>query len=259
MLITLKTLLHNLLLPPALPLLLAALGAGLLVRHERPAARRTGWALLVIGLGSLWLLATPIVADKLTRIAQRCPPLELTRPLEAQAIVILGGGSPTEAAPEYGGDPAPGGVLLERLAYGAYLARRTALPVLVTGTDLETHAMQASLAREFGVATRWVESRSRDTFQNAQFSAPLLKAAGVTRIVLVTDADHEWRAVQEFAATGLSVLPAPEGLYGRHWHRLIHYVPNATALDTSTRALYELLGDLTQRVLAALRLRRQTT
>src|SRR5579863_9666245 len=248
MLITLKTLLHNLLLPPALPLLLAALGAGLLARRERPAAWRSGWALLVIGLGSLWLLATPMVAEKLARIAQRSPPLDLTRPVEAQAIVILGGGSPTWTAAEYGGDPAPGGALLERLAYGAYLARSTALPVLVTGTDLETRAMQVSLAREFGVATRWVESRSRDTFQNAQFSAPLLKAAGVTRIVLVTDADHEWRAVQEFAATGLVVLPAPEGLSAPHAHLLLHYVPNAVALDTSTRALYELLRDLTRRV-----------
>jgi len=200
-----------------------------------------------------------MVAGEVPRKAQAGQPSGLAGPLGAQTIVVLGGGSPAAAAPEYGGDPAPGGVLLERLAYGAYLARRTALPVLVTGTDLETRAMQASLAREFGVATRWVESRSRDTFQNAQFSAPLLKAAGVTRIVLVTDADHEWRAVGEFAATGLIVLPAPEGLYGRHWHRLIHYVPNAAALDTSTRALYELLGDLTQRLMAALRLRRQTT
>jgi uncharacterized SAM-binding protein YcdF (DUF218 family) len=259
MLITLKTLLHTLLLPPAAPLLLAALGAALVGLGVRRGARRSGWALLVIGLGSLWLLATPIVAEKLTRIAQRCPPLDLSRSLPAQAIVILGGGSPTEAAPEYGGDPAPGGFLLERLAYGAYLARRTALPVLVTGTDLETRAMQVSLARNFGVATRWVESRSRDTFQNAQFSAPLLKAAGVTRIVLVTDADHEWRAAQEFTATGLAVLPAPEGLYEPHAHRLVHYVPNAAALDASTRALYELLGDLTRRALAALALRRQTT
>jgi uncharacterized SAM-binding protein YcdF (DUF218 family) len=258
MFITLKTLLHTLLLPPAGPLLLAALGAALLAGSARPAARRSGWALLLAALGALWLLATPVVADALTRIAQRCPPLDLSRPLQAQAIVILGGGSPTERAPEYGGDPAPRAELLERVTYGAYLAHRTALPVLVTGTDLETLAMRASLQRDFGVAPRWVENRSRDTFQNAQFSAQLLRAAGMTRILLVTDADHEWRALQEFAAAGLAVLPAPVGLYGRHRQGLAPYVPTPHALEDSTHALYELCGDLVRRALAALDLRRQT-
>lgn len=91
MFITLKTLLHTLLLPPAGPLLLAAVGAALIAGSVRPAARRAGWALLGAGLGALWLLATPLLADELTRIAQRCPPLDLSRPLQAQAIVILGG------------------------------------------------------------------------------------------------------------------------------------------------------------------------
>src|SRR5579863_9304631 len=258
MFITLKTLLHTLLLPPAGLLLLAAVGAALIAGGVRPAARRTGWALLGAGLAALWLLATPLVADGLTRIAQRCPPLDLDRPLQAQAIVILGGGAPTERAPEYGGDPAPRAELLERVTYGAYLAHRSALPVLVSGAALETLAMRASLERDFGVTTRWVENRSRDTFQNAQFSAQLLRAAGVTRILLVTDADHEWRALQEFAAAGLTVLTAPVGLYGRHRHGLAYYVPNPQALQDSTHALYELLGDLVRRALAALDLRRQT-
>ena len=73
--------------------------------------------------------------------------------------------------------------------------------------------MQASLSRDFGVTARWIESRSRDTFQNAQYSAPLLRAQGVTRILLVTDALHEHRAAAEFAAAGLAVRPAPTGLW----------------------------------------------
>jgi hypothetical protein len=51
MFITLKTLLHTLLLPPAGPLLLAALGAALLAGSARPAARRSGWALLLAAVG----------------------------------------------------------------------------------------------------------------------------------------------------------------------------------------------------------------
>jgi hypothetical protein len=38
----------------------------------------------------------------------------------------------------------------------------------------------------------------------------------------------------------------------------MRFVPNTIALARSTRALYELLGDLIRRALAALDLRRQT-
>ena len=98
MLIAIKTLLHTLVLPPGGPLLLAAAGAWLIARRGAGLrVRRTGWALLVAGLASLWLLATPVVADALRRAAERCPPLDLNRPVQAQAIVIIGGGA--EALP----------------------------------------------------------------------------------------------------------------------------------------------------------------
>ena len=155
-----------------------------------------------------------MVAERLWRAAEREPVLDLARAGDAQAIVILAGGSVRAAAPEYAGEAAAGGDLLERLAYGAYLAHRTGLPVLVSGTAPETQAMQASLSRDFGVTPRWVENRSRDTFQNAQYSAPLLRAQGITRILLVTDALHEHRAAAEFAAAGLAVRAGTDRAVG---------------------------------------------
>ena len=259
MLIALKTLLHTLLLPPGGPLLLAIAGAWLIARRaDTVRARRTGWTLLLTGLATLWLLATPLVADTLSRIAQRSPPLDLTRPVQAQAIVILGGGLERLGAPEYGGEPAVSMGLLERVNYGAFVAKRTGLPVAISGDRDETSAMRASLARDFGVATRWVEERSRDTFQNAQFCAALLHPLGIRHVVLVTDADHEWRAVQEFASAGFDVVPAPVGLYTPSPLDANSYIPHATALVRSSSALYELLGDLARRLFATLHLRRHT-
>jgi len=252
MLIVLKSLLRQLVLPPAGPLLLAALGAWLAARR-RPA----GWLLLTLGLATLWLLSTPLVADALAHRTQRYAALDLTRPVDAQAIVILGGGDERLTAPEYAGEPAAGLGLLERVAYGAYLAQHTRLPVLVSGTRNETLAMRASLAR-FNTDTRWMEDRSADTFQNAQFSAPLLKAAGVTRILLVTDAEHEWRAAHEFQAAGLAVVPAPDEVWAPRPFRLLRCVPNAAALSRSTQALYETLGESVRVTFAALHLRRQS-
>ena len=257
MLITLKIVLRTLVLPPAGPLLAAAAGAWLLRPRASARSHTVGWALLGASLASLWVLATPVVADALIRVAARVPAIDLTHPLSAQAIVILGGAEHRTIAPEYGGEPAAGAELLERLTYGAYLAHRTALPVLVTGSRNEALAMQRVLERDFGVEPRWVERDSRDTFENAEFSARMLKAAGVSRIVLVTDAAHEWRALHEFAGAGLSVEAAPVGLPSPP-EDMLRYLPSTFALARSTQALYELLGDAVREGLAALGLRRQT-
>jgi uncharacterized SAM-binding protein YcdF (DUF218 family) len=259
MLIAIKTLVHTLLLPPGGPLLLAAAGAWLVARRGAGVRlRRTGWALLGAGLATLWLFAIPVVADALRRAAERCPPLDLNRPVQAQAIVILGGAAERLGAPEYGGEPAVSLRLLERVNYGAFVARSTGLPVAVSGSPGETLAMSASLARDFGIRTRWAEDRSRDTFQNAEFCAALLRPLGITRVVLVTSADHQWRATHEFASAGFGVVPAPVGLYvsgelGPH-----SFLPNVYALADSTAALYEILGDLARQGFAALHLRQHS-
>jgi uncharacterized SAM-binding protein YcdF (DUF218 family) len=256
MFITLKMVLRTLILPPAGTLLVAALGLWL-SRGRTPGVRRGGWLLLGAALATLWLLAMPVVGSALERLAQRCPPLDLSRPPNARAIVILGGGSARAFAPEYGG-PMVSSELLERVSYGAFVARRTRLPVLVSGTAQETLAMRVSLARDFGIDTRWVDARSRDTFQDAAYSSRLLRADGVTRIILVTSADHEWRAMQEFISAGLEVVPAPTDLRTARRTGLVAYLPNAAALWSSSEALYELLGNVAREVFALTHLRRQS-
>jgi uncharacterized SAM-binding protein YcdF (DUF218 family) len=245
-----KTVLRNLILPPAGPLLLAIIG--LLLLRRRPRLAR---GLLALGLGSLWLLSLPFVADALTRLTEHYPPLDLAQPTQAQAIVILGGGGERAYAPEYGG-PAAEPLLLERLAYGAYIARQTGLPVLVTGHGIEANAMSATLARNFGIQVRWFEDRAYDTFDNARNSALLLRADGVRRVVLVTSADHLWRAAHEFTAAGLELVPAPVGVLAEREVGLRRYLPDISALGRSYMASYELLGEPVREFFAVTHLRR---
>lgn len=257
MLITLKLVLRTLLLPPAGPLFVAGLGVWLVARRRSGAAtRRVGGALILMSLATLWVLSTPLVADSLTRLAERYPALDLTRPLRAQAIVILGGAK-ERMAPEYGG-AAAGLELLERVNYGAYVARRTALPVLVSGTAREALAMRATLVRDFGITPRWVDGESRDTFDNAERSARMLKGEGVTRVVLVTSSAHEWRAAHEFMSAGLAVEPAPVHAWAPHPRSVEDYLPNALGLLRSREALYEILGNVVRQALAATHLRAHT-
>jgi uncharacterized SAM-binding protein YcdF (DUF218 family) len=250
MLLPLKMLLKGLILPPAGPILLASLGAILLRR--RPWLART---CLILGLGSLWLLSTPVVSDALERLAEQYPPLDRPEAAGAQAIVILGGGGQRVPAPEYGG-PAAEPMLLERLTYGAYVAGKTGLPILVTGFHMEADAMRGTLLRNFGIRARWVDDQAHDTFENARNSVRLLEADGVSRIVLVTHAAHMRRSVHEFTAAGIEVVPAPVGMLAPRDFGISHYVPNPDALLRAHAAIYELLGETVRAFLAVTHLRR---
>jgi uncharacterized SAM-binding protein YcdF (DUF218 family) len=246
----LRTLLKNLVLPPAGPLLLALLGILLLKR--RPILGRS---LALAGIAALWLLATPVASDVLVRLAEREPPLDFTRIADAQAVVILGGGGQRMYAPEYGG-PAADPILLERLSYGAFLAHKSGLPVLISGFHGEAEAMHDTLLRNFAIEPRWMDNQAHDTFENAANSARLLSADGVRRILLVTSGTHMWRSAQEFTAAGFQVIAAPAGMLGRRAGGVALYLPSAEALMRTYAAGYELLGDPVRVLLQATHLRR---
>lgn len=251
-LLPLKTIFKHALLPPSGLILLGLFG--LLLWKRRPALAR---ACLIVSLCSLWLLSTPLIADGLSRWVERYPPVDIRAASSSQAIVILGGGGQRAFAPEYSG-PAAEPYLLERLAYGAYLSKKTGLPVLVTGFSTEARAMHDTLLRNFDVETRWVDDHAYDTYQNAQNSARLLNASGVHRIVLVTRGTHMGRSVEEFAATGLEVVPAPVGVFAPRDYGIFKYLPDPDALLRSHSAIYELLGDPIRAFLSATHLRKHS-
>jgi uncharacterized SAM-binding protein YcdF (DUF218 family) len=250
MLLLLKALLRSLILPPAGPLLILTLGVFLLKR--RPVLARV---CLIFGIGSLWLLSTPVISDALTGFTEHYPPLDLSRASGAQAIVILGGGGQITRAPEYGG-PSAQPILLEKLTYGAFVARKTGLPILITGAEIEASAMRETLLRNFDTAVRWVDNQARDTFENAHNSAQLLKAAGIHRVILITRTTHMWRSAHEFIAAGIEVVPAPVGILSQRGHGILQYVPNSDALLQASAAIYELLGEPIRVLFAATHIRR---
>ncbi len=133
-------------------------------RRAARATRRTGWVLLLAALASLWLLATPLVADCARRAPrERCPPLDLTPAGDRRRRSSSSAAASRAAAtpPSMAASPAVGPRAARARRLRRLVARRTGLPVLVSGTPREALAMRASLARDFGVAMRWVEDRSR--------------------------------------------------------------------------------------------------
>lgn len=246
----LKNLLGNLLLPPANVLLLLGIAG---VFHKRR------WSFGLAFFSGMLLLAQslpPVASALMGALEERAGPV-LTDAGRAQAIVVLGSGL-SLAAEEYGGETASERTLV-RLRYGATLARRHHLPVLVSGGRpinagrSEADVMGEILAREFGVTVRWREEQSGDTAENARLSAQLLRAAGIGDVVLVTQAFHMPRAQRLFESEGLGVVPAPTDFRGSRGEAgaPLDWLPRAGALHNSYYALHELLGlawvELTQR------------
>ncbi len=168
--------------------------------------RRHGAATLL--LTALLLLAVPGVADGLTGALERgVPPVRLDG---AQAILVLGGDLDRDAD----GAAVPGPLTLDRLRAGAALARRSNLPVAVTGGPAgrggpaSGTVMADSLRRDFGVPVRWVETRSTDTWDNARDSSALLAPFGIRRVLVVTQAWHMRRSLLAFRHSGLAAIPA---------------------------------------------------
>lgn len=237
------------LVPPVSLILLGLLGW--VLRRRRPAL---GNALTGFSLVALLGLSLPVTAYSLMSRLEP-PPLAEPRVLgDAQAIVILAGGV-SRGAVEWGGDTV-GLFTLQRVRYGAWLAKHTRLPLLITGAAPrdghpgEAEMMRDVLSSEFGVAVRWFDDRARTTAGNAREAASLLRESGVERIVLVTSAFHMPRARRAFERAGLQVEAAPTGYFGYaggsfEW---THLVPSGDALRTSYLALREMAAGLLYRL-----------
>ena len=247
----LKKLLSAMVLPPFSLILLALAGLCLMRRWPRIGRSLMAGALLI-----LMLMSVPLVGKRLLRTLEDAPPLPYvaaqTRAslASAQAIVVLAGGSYPNAA-EYGGDTT-NSLSLQRVRYAARLQRLSGLPLLVTGGAPfggrpEAESMSQVLAEELATPARWIEADSRDTAENALFSARLLRQAGISRIVLVTHAWHMPRSRELFEAQGMTVIAAPTG-YANDAHALLEdLLPQAAALDASSFAAHEWLGRLWHR------------
>lgn len=237
-----RTILTNLILPPALQILLVLLGL-VLWQFKR------GLAMLcfVVSFVSLTLLSMPQVVTWLYEPLETYPALTPDALADGEqtgtAIVVLGGGK--QASPEYAGetlavDP------LARVRYGARLAKATGLPLLTSGGDprgtgdSEAEVMADTLA-EFGVERVLMERLSKNTWENAKFSADILRRQGMDRVILVTQAWHMRRAVYSFEQFGFEVIPAPT-LFRSVEQRVLPWMPRASSLFESATALREWLG-----------------
>ncbi len=239
-----RYLVKTILLPPLMHIILLLLAWRL--RKRMPRLAQSVFLLAVL---SLWVLGTPIASSLLALSLQQDMALlpDQLANLQVDAIVILSG-SQNETAPEFG-EPVSGEEALSRLRYGAFLQRRTGLPVLLCGGSVRgdehrslAESMAFDLFEGFGIKAEWLETKSRTTAENAQFSYAILRTINKTSIALVTSSLHMMRAKWSFEQAGFTVLPAPTNFIDMNPLTASSFLPNAHSLQLSSDVLHEWLG-----------------
>ena len=226
--------------PPSCFLYMALLGVLLTWRR-----RRGGGALIGIGLAGLTILALPAVAVAMIDALEQNLPVDPPAGAMPEAIVILGGDLMRNAGPPLA---LPGYLTLDRLRAGVELSRRTGLPILGSGGIVPEDRppvatiMATSLREDFQLPAKWVEDRSSDTWENASFSATILRAQGIKSVYVVTQAWHMRRALLAFRHTGLTVTAAPSSMNPRLDLLPSDFLPHASAWGLSYFALHEWIG-----------------
>ncbi len=215
---------------------------------------RLSWILGLLAVLWLWGWSLPVVSYTFRHVLEsQFPPLAVDTLPNAQAIVVLGGAMrPAQKA----GQVPDLRESADRVWHAARLFHAGKAPLILlsggSGRDVranpEAAAMRAFLA-DLGVASNAMvlEGQSSNTRQNAQFTADLLRPQGVNHILLVTSALHMRRAVALFEAQGFAVTPAAtdhEAVNRFDWD---DYLPDASALDGSARAIKEIIGRMASR------------
>lgn len=221
-------------------LLLAGLAFGL--RHRRVAA---SLAALAVCWSVVW--SVPAISDWLRQSLEDRHPVVAEAALpKADAIVVLGGGA-YEWTLRTSADPDD--LVNSRLAAGAraWRAGRAPIVILSGGRGRPGHTEAQNMAKamaRFGIpgSALLLEQRSRNTRDNAAFTAALAREHGMQRVLLVTSSLHMPRASLLFRNAGVEVVPVsvpePES------HRLGwgEWLPSRSALWRSGRALKEYAG-----------------
>jgi uncharacterized SAM-binding protein YcdF (DUF218 family) len=230
-------------------LLLVICGGSLACLWYRRREVRRCLVLAFVPWSALYLVSTPLVVRQMARsLTGRYDRLE-RRPLDAPAIVVLSGAvhRPDDRRAELGASSITRCVAAAEI----YLSTEPC-PVLVTGgsgdpwiTGPPAAVLMASFLKTLGVREGHliVEGNATSTFENAVESARLLKARGIRRAVVVTDATHLRRAEGCFRRQGIDVVSAAsQSRITLSPLRATDFLPSATAAWRSETVFHEWLG-----------------
>lgn len=231
------------------PLNLISLGFVGIALSSLPRWRRWGLGLTIISFVSLYALSTPFVGGMLIASLERDLPLTAPASNPPRAIVVLSAGIENGQSYEPDDDGASlDSLTLARLRATAALARRTHLPILISGgissngKSSLSGLMSDSLTRDFNLKAQWLEEQSCDTWENAIDSAKILHRNGINSIYLVTHAWHMPRALIAFRRAGITVTSATVIMDHVPTGNIDDFSPRLVGWQMSFYAFHEWIG-----------------
>ncbi|PZV12278.1 MAG: hypothetical protein DCF20_18030 [Pseudanabaena sp.] len=221
-----------------------------LFRKNRVASTLLGIALIILLLSS-----NEVISKWLVRSLewQYLPNGEIP---QAEAIVVLGGGTRPRIAPRPWYEVNEAG---DRILYGSWLFKQGKAPLLVVtggraewlgeGGNPESEDM-AAIAEMLGVPKSAIiqESQSFNTRDNAVNTKQILDKRGINKILLVTSALHMPRSIQIFRKVGFESIPAPTDFLAvqnensKGLAAVLELLPSADALKNTTNVIKEYIG-----------------
>ena len=166
------------------------------------------------------------------------------------AIVVLAAGAepPSRWGPE--GVIGPGTYV--RCQHAAWLYKNVkAVPVVVSGGALGGGVRPATYAElmrllliEKGVPAYhiWTEPESASTYENTLYSARILRAHGVEKAALVTEAYHMPRSAGCLRKQGIAVVAAPTGFMTPTVYDWEDFLPKNRAIGVMDIVVHEWVG-----------------
>ena len=237
-----RGILKSLILPPGVFVLLLLLA---LMTWRTTISR----LLILITAVSIYLLSTGFGAGRLAAGIEVYPPTDAAKlaAQQVEAIVVPMAGRQA-MAPEFGADTVDR-YSMDRIAYAARLARETGLPIVLSGGAHEAgHTPIAQLgaevlANQFQIQSLALETDSKNTWENAHYSAILLKQRQIKKIAVVTHAWHMPRTLYSFAQAGVDAVAAPTNFIHRDEPiERKDWIPNAYKLNDSAHVIHEYIG-----------------
>jgi uncharacterized SAM-binding protein YcdF (DUF218 family)/lysophospholipase L1-like esterase len=191
------------------PVLVRLAGA---IARRRPRRFATGVLYGVLAaIAARYVINHTPIADYLV-----APLIHADTPGRGDAIVVLGAGTSGPCELNL--------YAIQRVRLAARLWHEGRAPLMLItggvgwGTSCAVASAMADFAMQLGVprSALILETSSQNTHENAARTAPLLRAAGAQRVILVTDRLHMTRAAAAFAHEGFVVGRASVPVYATH-------------------------------------------
>ena len=193
----LKKILTPFLLPPGF-FIISLIFAGAWFLHKKK--WKAGIVVLMFGC-FMWALSIAPVSDAMVRGLES--EYRIPKNVKGNVIILLGG-------------PSKGP--FTRIFTVVKLQKRLHIPIIVSGVKISKHnGLKFSIVKHFlvdlGIPAKKIieEDKSKDTFENVEFTQKICVKLGFTNPILVTSAYHMKRAIMCFEKVDIKVTPFPVG------------------------------------------------